>query len=232
MSQAHLFTFVLPLVGGLLLALLAIDFLIGRKDRKAKRSRIVLTSIVALAEGGLIVWRILSTSHPDPFITQPELPLLSSPPGETLLATETHLNSAEIPVYDPDALQTLLSLDSSYSTSPAPSSDHRVGDHREFLLRGLPVEAELVHVNGSIYAWIGVGIETDRKALRGAVDRFAAEVLPAVHQFFAYEHLQEDQAAIHILHYHSPGDGMRGFFLPDTGVFHVNLAHQGSEQEF
>ena len=47
MTQEYLFTCALPLLGGLLLALLAVDLLIGHRDRAAKRSRIVLAGIVA-----------------------------------------------------------------------------------------------------------------------------------------------------------------------------------------
>ena len=79
MGQDYLFAYLLPLLGGLLLALLAVDLLIGKRDRAAKRSRIVLASIVAVAEAGLIVWRVLNTSHPDPFITEPRLDKLIRP---------------------------------------------------------------------------------------------------------------------------------------------------------
>ena len=86
-----------------MLALLVVDLFIGKRDRAARRSRIVLTVIVAVVEGGLILWRVLSTSHPDPFITQPGLPLITDLPGETALSTEAQLNGAHIPILDPDA---------------------------------------------------------------------------------------------------------------------------------
>ena len=223
MSQDYLFTYVFPLLGGLLLALLAVDLLVGNRDRAARRSRLVLAAIVATAEGGLIGWRVLTTSHPDPFITQPLPPLVADPPSETTLATEAYLNRANIPVYDPDAW--ILDLDSDASPTPLPRYD--LGDRLQFSLHGHPVEAELIYVNEPVYTWLVVGVEADRRALQNAVDRFVAELLPAVRQTLDF---QESDFLIHVLNYQDPGDGMHGFFLPDTGVFHVNLAHRELEQ--
>jgi hypothetical protein len=231
-SQGNLFTFVLPVAGGLLLALLAIDALIGRRDRKARRSRLALAGIVVVAEGGLIAWRILSTSHPDPFVTYPERPLWTHTPGETTLATEERLNQASIPAFDPTALQPVLPPETYGPTSLVPTPPHRVGDRDQFLLRDHLVEAELFHVSEPVYAWHAAGGDVDRATVRGSIDRFVAEVLPAVHRLLGSEQSQEEQLAIHVVHYEEPGDGMRGFFLPETGTFYVNSANQGSEYEF
>jgi hypothetical protein len=229
-SQTHLFTFVLPLVGGFLLALLLIDLLIGKRDRKAQRSRLVLAGIVAVAEVGLIVWRVLATSHPDPYITQPQFSLITDPPDETALAAETRLNEAEIPAFDSSDLQTPLGADVPHPTAPPLPSHHQVGDRLSFLLRGRPIEAELVHANSSIYAWLAVGVETDRDVIRAAVDRFAAEVLPALYPRQSTEQPREDNQAIHVLNYEDPSDGKRSFFAPDTGLFNINLAAHGPGQ--
>ena len=219
----RLFTYTLPLLGGLLLALLVVDLLIGKRDGAAKRSRIVLTVIVSVVEGGLIAWRILHTSHPDPFITQPRATLIADPLGETALATEAHLNGANIPVYDPDT--SILAL--APGALSMPLSHHNLGDRLQFSLHDRLAEAELLYVNEPVYVWLVVGLEADQKALQSAVDRFVAEVLPAVRQYFAF---QKGDFLIHIVHYRDPSDGMHGFFLPETGVFHVNLARQSPEE--
>ncbi len=230
MENEFLFTCTLPVLGGLLLALLLVDLAIGKRDRTTRRSRIVLMSIVVVTEGGLIIWRILHTSHPDPFITQPRLPLISDPPGETALATEAHLNGADIPAYDPAALPPYLAADVHDLTPPASPAHYQVGDRRQFLLRDRFAEAELIHVNGSICTWLVVGVEADRDALGEAVDRFAAEVMPSVRQYFGPAHPQEGDATMHILNYSNEQDGMYGFFDPDTGTLHVNLAQRSPEQ--
>jgi len=217
-------------LGGFLLALLVVDLFIGKKDWAAKRSRIVLAVIVSVVEGGLIVWRILHTSHPDPFITQPRPPLITDPPGETARAAEARLNDAHIPIYDPGALQALSIPDVSSTASLAPLPHHNLGDRLQFSLHGRLAEAELVYVNEPVYSWLVVGVEADREALGEAVDRFIVEVLPAVRRHFDTEHLQEGDNAIHILNYQDQQDGMYGFFSPDTEMFHVNLANRSPEQ--
>ena len=225
MTTDYLFACTLPLLGGFLLALLLVDLMIGKRDRSAKRSRVVLAAIVALAEGGLIGWRIITTSHPDPFITQPRVPLLTELPSQVTLATQARLDGAGIPVHDPDVLRARLGAGLSTPSLPAPLPHHGVGDRRDFVLQGRLVEAELVHVSGPIYSWLVAGVETDRTALGDAADRFATEVLPGVRRFFDRGYAPESDPAIHILHYSDPQDGVQGFFLPDTEMFHVNLAH-------
>jgi immune inhibitor InhA-like protein len=225
MTTDYLLACTLPLLGGFLLALLVVDLAIGKRDRSAKRSRAVLAAIVALAEGGLIVWRIISTSHPEPFITQPQVPLMDVLPSQSTLDTQARLDDADIPVHDPDALQARLGVDLSIPSLPVPLPQHDLGDRREFVLQGRLVEAELVHVSGPIHAWLVYGVQADRTALVDAIDRFATEVQPSVRQFFGRGLAPESDSAVHILHYSDPQDGVHGFFLPETEMFHVNLAH-------
>jgi hypothetical protein len=156
MTKDHVSSCTLPLLGGFLLALLVVDLLIGKRDWVAKRSRIALTIVVFVVEVGLIVWRIRTTSHPDPFITQPRLTLIGDPPGETVHATEARLNSADIPAYDPDA--SILVLDA--GPPPTPLPHHDLGDRLQFSLHGRLVEAELVYVNEPLHAWLIDGGQT------------------------------------------------------------------------
>ena len=108
MSDDYLFTCTLPLLGGFLLTLLVVDLLIGKRDRAAKRSRVVLIAILSAVEGGLIAWRVLHTSHPEPLHTVPRPPLTTDPPGTTALTTATYLDTALSPVHDPVALRSML----------------------------------------------------------------------------------------------------------------------------
>jgi hypothetical protein len=108
-----------------------------------------------------------------------------------------------------------------------PSYD--LGDRHSFALPDRVVEAELIYVREPVYAWLVTGLEVDREALQAAIDRFAIEILPAVYQYLA---VQEQDVPIHIVHYQDASDGMYGFFLTDTGVFHINLAHHNLEGAF
>jgi hypothetical protein len=224
MFQDFLPTCTLPVIGGFFLLLLIVDLFIGKKDPAARRSRIVLTVIVAVAEGGLIAWRIINTSYPDPFITLPRPPLVVDPPGEIVLATETNLKNADVPAFDPDLA--IYSPDS--STAATPLAGHELGDHLQFAIRGHLVDAELIYVNEPVYAWLVSETEIDQNRLRVEIDRFVIDTMPAVRRYLDF---QDDAAEIHILNYRGTSDGIYGFFLPETGVFHVNLAHSSPEQE-
>jgi immune inhibitor A len=230
MSDDYLFTCTLPLLGGFLLALFVVDLLVGKRDRAAKRSRVVLVAILSAVEGGLITWRVLHTSHPEPLHTVPRPPLTIDPPSTAALTTAAYLDAASSPVHDPTALRSMLAPDSAPPSLTA-WPDHEVGDRIPFQLHDRMVEAELIHVHGHVHSWLVGGVETDREALVAATDRFANEVFPTLHETFCPACPTEEGTDIHILNYEDPDDGMFGFFSPDTGTFYVNLVHRSPEGE-
>jgi hypothetical protein len=237
MGEGHLFDCVLPLVVGVILFLLVVDTVIGKRDRTATRTRIILGVIVLLAAGGLIVWRVLHTSPPPPLHTQTEVPLVSDPPDSIARATEARLDAVEVPVRDPGGLQVLggpAEHGSAGSDGEHGSGDgYRVGDRRRFRLQDRQVETELIYASERVYSWLIVGVEADQQALAAAADRFDNEVRTVVRAFFSSQEPRDATggALTHIVNYQDPDDGMSGFFYPATQTFYVNLIHRKPEKE-
>ena len=215
MSIEQMFTLALPIVGGFLLVLLIVDLLIGKRDRAARRSRLVLTVIVTLVEGGLILWQVLHTAHPEPWVTQSHSDLIAEPPDDTAYATEARLNRVTVPAYNPGV------------SIPVLSEKHSLGDRRPFELPGGLVEADLIHVHDPVYAWLAIDAEIDRETLMREVDLWVSVSLPAFHKRFGFP---ESDAPIHIVHDYSASDGVHGAFLPDAGILYINLAHHGPDK--
>jgi len=233
MNEGHLFDCILPLIVGVVLFLLVVDAFIGKKDRAAKRTRIILGVVVLLAGGGLIVWRVLHTSPPPPLHTHSKAVIVSEPPSTVALATEARLNAVDIPVHDPRALQALLAPDSPSPTPSAPQTSYQVGDRRQFQLQDRHVDAELIYAGEGVYSWLVSGAEGDREALATAAVRFDDEVRPVARKFFSSAELSDATSgvSIHIVNYEDPDDSMSGFFYPDSRTFYVNLIHRKPEEE-
>ncbi|MCC6904863.1 MAG: immune inhibitor A [Anaerolineae bacterium] len=102
-----------------------------------------------------------------------------------------------------------------------PIRPYAVGDVEDFTINNddlgenLTAAAELVYISGNVYAWVEQGEDYDQRALEGAVDTFALDILPLTLQYFggsAYPAPGENPQ-IHIMHSPQIGSGVAGYYF-------------------